>query len=305
MFQKKTEEIRLIFYKMIWYIIALTSAFFSASAAIFEKKILFKEKALAFSTTLAILNLLLAIPFFFFVDFSTLTTSGLIVLFIKSILGATAFLCVMIGIKNLELSNALPLLVLTPGLVALGAFIFLQESLTGLEIAGMFLLLSGTYVLQLKTRQKFLDPWKIFLKSKGHYYILGALILFTITSILDKAILKNFKVPVNAFMGFQHLFLAIIFLSFIIFSGKTKQIKSPFKNSLKYIFFLAIITIIYRYTQILAVKQAPVALVLSIKRISVFFAVVIGGRLFKEHNLLKRAIATAIMIIGAVLIIMF
>jgi drug/metabolite transporter (DMT)-like permease len=288
-----------------WSVLALIAAFFSATAAIIEKKVLFKEKALGFSTTLALLNLVIAIPFFFFIDFSILTSSGLIVLFIKSILGALAFLCVMLGIKNLELSNALPLLVLTPGLVAIGALIFLKEFLSQFEILGMILLLIGTYILQLKQNQKFLDPWKIFIKSKGHIYILGALFLFTITSILDKAVLKNFKVPVNAFIGFQHLFLAIIFLLLIIFSGKTKQLKSVFKDSLKYMVILAFITITYRYTQILAVKQAPVALVLSIKRISVFFAVIIGGRLFKEHNLLKRAIATAIMIIGAVLIILY
>ena len=115
--------------------------------------------------------------------------------------------------------------------------------------------------------------------------------------------MKNFKLPVNAFIGFQHLFLAIIFLCFIIYSGNTKQIKTTFKSSLKLLIVLAMVTIVYRYTQIVAVKSAPVALVLAIKRISVFFAVVIGGRLFKEHNLLQRAIATAIMVAGAILII--
>jgi len=290
---------------MTWYLLALTSAFFSASAAILEKKILFKEKALSFSTLFAILNLIIAIPFFFFITFSTLTTTGLLVLFIKSILGAIAFLCVMLGIKNLELSKALPLLVLTPGLVAIGALLTLNETLSNLEIFGMLLLLLGTYILQLKQNQKFLDPFKNLTKTKGNKYILLALILFTITSILDKAILKNFKVPINAFMGFQHLFLAIIFLTLLLTTGKTKQIKSPIKNSFKLILLLSLITIIYRYTQIQAVKIAPVALVLSIKRISVFFAVIIGGKLFQEHNLLKRTIATAIMITGAVLIIMY
>lgn len=288
-----------------WYFLALIAAVFSAMAAIIEKKVLFKEKALSFSVTLALLNLIIAIPFFFFIDFSILTPPGLIVLFIKSILGALAFLFVMLGIKNLEISKALPLLVLTPGLVAIGAFIFLQEALTQLEILGMVLLLVGTYILQLKRKERFLDPIKQSIKSKGNYYIISALILFTITSILDKAVLKNFKVPVNAFMGFQHLFLAIIFILFIIFSGKTTQIKPVFKRSLKYMIILALITITYRYTQILAIKEAPVALVLSIKRISVFFAVIIGGKLFKDHNLLQRVIATAIMVAGAVLIILF
>jgi len=286
-----------------WHILALTSAFFSAAAAIAEKKVLFKEKALHFSVLFAVFNFLLAIPFFFFINYSLLTSSGLLVVFIKSIFESLAFLCVMIGLKNLEISNALPLLVLTPGLVAIFAFLTLGEALTGIEILGIIFLLLGTYLLQLRLRQKFLDPWKAFFKSKGYYYIIAALILFTTTSILDKAVLKNFKVPLNAFMGFQHLFLAIIFLSFIIFSGKSKGMKSTIKHSWTIILLISIFTIIYRYTQYNAVKLAPVALVISIKRISVFFAIIIGGRMFRDHNLVQRAIATLIMLVGAVMVV--
>ncbi len=287
-----------------WYFLALISAFFSASASLVEKKVLFKEKALSFSAVLALFNLILAVPFFFFIDFGSLTFSGLTVLFFKSTLEALAFLCVMLGIKNLEISKALPLLVLTPGLVALFAFITLGESLTVLEISGMFLLLAGTYVLQIKSKYKLMSPWKIFIKTKGNHYIIFALILFTITSILDKSLLKNFNLPVNAFIGFQHLFLAFIFILIVVSSRKTKELGFTFKNSWTWIIILAIFTIIYRYSQIQAVKIGSVALVLSIKRISVFFAVLAGGTLFKEHNLLRRAIATVIMILGAVLIIL-
>ena len=288
---------------MEWYLIALIAAFFSASAAILEKKILFKEKALSLSLILSLFNLAVALPFFFFVDYSSITSPGLLVLFFKSILGAIAFLFVMKGIKNLEISKALPLLVLTPGLVALFAFITLGESLKLIEIGGMVLLLGGTYLLQLKEKQGLSSPWKSFIKTKGNHYILGALVLFTITSILDKAILKNYKVPLNAFMGFQHLFLAIVFLILAIIYSRNLNIKKTFKFSWWPIFTLAIITIIYRYSHLYAISVAPVALVLSIKRISVFFAVLIGGRLFRDTNLTRRIIATAIMVIGAILII--
>lgn len=272
-------------------------------AAITQKKVLFKETALGFSTIVAIFNLIIAIPFFFFIDFSNIASSGLIVLFIKSILGAASFLCVMIGIKNLEISRALPLLVLTPGLVAFFAFLFLGESLSNTEIIGMFFLIAGTYSLSLKKRQELESPVEESIKPKGHYYIIAALLLFTTTAILDKAILTNFKVPINAFMGFQHLFLAIIFFAIIIFLGKTKSVKSSFKNSWKFILLIAFITITYRYTHLLAIKIAPVALALSLKRVSVFIAVVIGGTLFKEHNLVRKIIATIIMTLGAILII--
>ncbi|MFH1612736.1 MAG: EamA family transporter [bacterium] len=288
-----------------WYLLSLISALFSATAAITQKKVLFKESAIGFTTLLAFFNLIIAIPFFFFVNYSTLTSLGLIILLIKSILGATSFLFVMLAIKNLELSRALPLLVLTPGLVAIFAFIFLNESLTSLEIFGIVLLAIGTYILSLKQKQKISSSFKEIINSKGIYYTIIALLIFTATSVLDKALLSNFKVPVNAFMGFQHLFFAIVFISIILFSKKTNELKSTIKNSYKWIILIAFITMTYRYTHLLAVKQAPVALALSIKRISVFFAVLIGGKLFKEHNLVRKIIATAIMIAGTLMVISY
>ncbi len=65
---------------------------------------------------------------------------------------------------------------------------------------------------------------------------------------------------------------------------------------------ISVITIGYRYTQIEAVKIAPVALVLSIKRTSVFFASIFGGKIFSESYLLKKGIAIIIMLIGAYLL---
>lgn len=286
-----------------WYFLALISALFSATAAITQKKVLLKEKAISFTTILAFFNLIIAIPFFFFINFSQITTQGLFILFIKSVLEAASFIFVMIAIKNLELSRALPLLVLTPGLVAIFAFIFLGESLSLIEISGVVLLIAGTYILSLKRKQKINDPFKEVIKTKGIIYTILALILFTTTSLLDKIVLSNFKIPVNAFMGFQHLFLAIIFISLLLFTKEAPEIKMVFKRSWAWILLVAFITIAYRYTYIHAVKLAPVTLTLSLKRISVFLAVIIGGKLFKEHNLLKKVIATAIIISGAVLII--
>ena len=75
------------------------------------------------------------------------------------------------------------------------------------------------------------------------------------------------------------------------------------KNSWKPILLVSAFTIVYRLTQIFAVKSGSVALVLALKRTSVFFAVVIGGQIFKEHYLLRKSIATIIMLIGAAMVI--
>ena len=104
-------------------------------------------------------------------------------------------------------------------------------------------------------------------------------------------------------IGFQHLFFALVFFVFVLFVSDWKELKRTFKISWKFIGVLALVTIVYRYAHLSAVKIAPVALVLAIKRISVLFAVLIGGVMFKDGNLFRRIIATAMMVAGAVLII--
>lgn len=290
---------------MIWFLIALISALLSAASAITQKKVLFKIDALEFSLLLSIINLLLSIPFFFIIDYSTISNLSLLILFGKSIIGVLAFLCVMLSLKNLQISNALPLLALTPGFVAIFALFSIGESLKFIEIIGLVLLTTGTYILESKDLKGILSPFKIFITSKYHHYILFALLLFTASSILDKVLLKSYKLTPNAFTAFQHLFFAIIFYLIFVFNSKTtiKKIISENYKELGWITLVSILTIGYRYSQLLAISLAPIALVLAVKRTSVFWATLIGGKIFKDTSLLRKSFAVFIIILGAVLIL--
>lgn len=291
---------------MSWFVLAFFSALFSAAAALSQKQVLRKMEAFDFSLVVSFIVLVISIPMLLTMDFDKITTPSILALFVKSILGAGAFICVMLAIKNLEISGALPLLALTPGFVAVFAFLFIAESLSTNEMFGIGLLMLGTYILEVKSNQKLLDPYIILAKSKFHRYVIGALLLFTISSILDKVILKEFKLPPDSFLFFQHLFLALIFISVSFFRDKTMEVRIKTMKENKelfiWVFVIAVLTFGYRWTQIEAVKIAPVALVLSVKRISVFFSTLIGGKIFKESGLLKKAIATAVIIAGTLLI---
>jgi len=290
---------------MDWYTLAFLSAIFSAAAAISQKKILFNIDALEFSFILSLFNALLALLFLINTNLDSISFLSLLILYGKTILGALAFYCVMLALKNMEISGALPLMVLTPGIVAIFAFFILGESLSSLEIIGITLLLFGTYILEVRKSKNIFQPFKIFVKSKYHHYIIYALLLFTLSSIIDKVLLRDYKLPPYEFIGFQHLFLATNFLLLVLISKNNPvKILSKVNNKLfGWIFLISIFTIGYRYTQIEAVKLAPVALVLTIKRTSVFFAVLFGGKLFSEQSLLKKTIATIIMLVGAYLIV--
>lgn len=291
---------------MSWFVLAFFSALFSAAAALSQKQVLRKMEAFDFSLVVSFIVLVISIPMLLTMDFDKITIPSILALFVKSIIGAGAFICVMLAIKNLEVSGALPLLALTPGFVAVFAFLFIAESLSTNEMFGIGLLMLGTYILEVKSNQKLLDPYIILAKSKFHRYVIGALLLFTISSILDKVILKEFKLPPDSFLFFQHLFLALIFFGVSFFRDKKMEVRIKTMKENKelfiWVFVIAVLTFGYRWTQIEAVKIAPVALVLSVKRISVFFSTLIGGKIFKESGLLKKAIATAVIIAGTLLI---
>lgn len=286
-----------------WYYFALISAIFSAVAAIYEKKSMKENKTATFCSIFAIFALLLSVPFLFTIDFSKLTSMTIFLMLIKAIISGMAFFLIMYSFRHLELSSALPLLVLTPGVVAIFAFLFLGESLTWMQISGMILLIIGTYLI-LINRKTILASFKSIEHSRGHFAIGLALLLFTASALLDKIILAKYKVPETTYVFFYFFFIAILFISILLFTNQRKTFFISLKKSHKFILAVSVATIIFRYAQFLAIKNSDsVALVISLKRLAVFFATVIGGKLFHETHLIRKAIATAIMVVGAGMIV--
>jgi len=165
--------------------------------------------------------------------------------------------------------------------------------------------MTGTYVLEVSDRENIFNSFSVIIKSKQYYYIIIALVLFTASAVLDRLLLTDYKFQPQIFMAFQQLFFAINFLILFLSRKKESSVKMILsnKNILLWILLISLLTVGYRYTQIEATKIAPVAMVLSVKRISVFFSSVAGGKIFKEKNLIIRASAAAVMVAGTLLLL--
>lgn len=288
---------------MSWFLLAFASAVFSAAASITEKKALFGMHAVDFSIVISLSNAALALPLFLLADYSSVTTDALLLLAGKNLLGALAFLCVMTAIRNLELSRALPLMVLTPGVVAIAAFLFLGETITPLEIAGIVLLMVGTYVLEMQAGDA-IAPFRAFFASRTHLPIIAALLLFTATSVLDRLLLVDIRLQPLPMMAFQQSFYAGWFLLFALAVRRTpRALATATRGSWHWIAIVALLTFVYRFAQIEATALAPVALVLAVKRLSVFIGAMAGGTLFAERHLVRKAVAIVILLVGAGLVV--
>ncbi|MCK9280538.1 MAG: DMT family transporter [Melioribacteraceae bacterium] len=289
---------------MNWFVLSFISAIFSAAGAITEKKSLLNFDPLRFSFWSSFVTLIFTIPFFFYAVYPPNADTSLNFLFFKTILSAGAFYCVMISIKNLEISEALPLLALSPGFIAVFGVLLIGDDLSIQQWSGILLMLVGTYVLELKKgNNHFFDPIKNLFTGGKYNYIIIALFLFTATSLIDRVLLKDFKLPPYTFMAYQQLFYVVIFGAALMVWGKRSAASNKFSREMVILLLLVgIFTLIYRYTQIEAVKLAPVALVISVKRLSILFAIIAGGRIFKEDNISRRITAAILIIAGTALL---
>ena len=93
---------------MSWLIYALICAIFTSAAALVQKKTLIKQHAMEFSASLALINFILSIPLFFFIDFSNVTLQALGLIFVVSFFGCQQLLFLIFQLCLLDHSQFFP-----------------------------------------------------------------------------------------------------------------------------------------------------------------------------------------------------
>ena len=293
---------------MEWYLYAILGSLFTGFAALTHKKgRVSKTKSLDFSATLAIINLIISVPFLFILDYSQLTDKAFFILFFGSFFATGGFFYFTKAIKHMELSKATPFLAFGPVVIAFFAFIFLGERLSLIQIIGIILIIFGA--LFLESDKKF-SLKELYKDLKYLKYVFISLIIYGVSALVDRILLSKsgaFAMDTITYLTLMHVFIALNFfmLTFILSEG-FHSIKKAFSVSGVWIILLAIFTFTYRFFQSKAMEIAPAAAFVSvIKRSSIVITVFLGGKLFHEGKLYKKMIATIIMVLGNFLIILF
>ncbi len=288
---------------MEWYIFAGLCAIFGGISSIVEKKTLRKQHAMEFSTVLAIFNSIVVLPLILKANFHNIPLTTYMLIFGVSILGSIAFLLVAKSLRHMEISQASPLLNFGPVFVAILAFFMLGEQITSVQISGILLIIIGSYILEIDHGfQSILDPIRKMFTSKHTIYIFIALILYAFSSLGDKLILNTIS-PITYIILVQ-FFLAVNFIVMItLFHDGITGIKRGIQNAGHWILVVAILTTSYRLFQAQAISMVFVSLVIPIKRTSTLISTVVGGELFHEDGILKKAISCIITLLGAYFVI--
>jgi len=285
-----------------WIVLATVSALLSAAAAVTQKRTLFKVHALEFSFLVSLAVLLLSS----FVPFTTnvlaLTPRAMGVLALKSVIGGTAFLLVMTALERNPISGALPLMGLTPAVTGVLATVLLGDALHGAEWIGLVLMTAGVYALEAKPRGGFFAPVAEVFASGRHRAMLGAVLLFAISSVGDKLLVTGMKVPPNVVLFHQHVVYCALFgLLLVVRRVPLAVVAEGARRQWPLLLAIAVMTIGYRFFQLQATRVGPVALVLAVKRTSIVYATFFGGRLFGEDRLATRVLGGLLIVLAGFL----
>jgi drug/metabolite transporter (DMT)-like permease len=209
-----------------------------------------------------------------------------------------------------EFNHLMPFMALVSISVIVPPIFMLGEIPTAASLFGIILIVIGAITMNYKKKiQKNSDNQQQKNNRKGALYFLVTAACFTFTTTLAKITIIESSVLFSSLV--VHLLIGAGFLAMLIVYKEFGKIKNVFlKPKLRPLLFgmiiVGIIVFVENGAVNTALKMSPVAGVMAIKRIMPLFAFLIGFFYFKERDdLMKKIIATALMVAGAVFVTIF
>lgn len=212
-----------------------------------------------------------------------------------------AFICYMKALKVSPLSLSIPFLAFTPVFIIITGHIILGESISAWGFCGIALIVAGSFCLNLsRTKEGILGPIKAIFKEPGSQRMLFVSFIYSFTAPLGKlAIIHSNAYFFGAFYDIA-LTVAMLLL-WPLASGKNASPHLLFRKPWIGV-LIGIVGAISTFSHVLALSQVQAAYMISLKRMSLIFAVIYGASWFHEEKIMERMAGTILMVIGAVMI---
>ena len=275
---------------MIEIIFAILAAISDGTKDFFNRVVMIKEDPYVYGFIQNVIATLLFIPLFLSVKFPT---NNIVYLFI--LLSALAWVGIAIignySYKYTEVSLRAPISQIRIIILLILSMLFLSEKLTLNKGIGTLLIFIGLFVLRFK-------GGKFDIKNKGIQLTVLTACLVALAAIFNKIAL-HYTVP--EFQGFLIYLIPTVILFFFL-KGRKKKFKSLFKNQWKVVLFGSFLGAAFTYLSLKAYALADVSTIFPIIKTSALITVLLGIIFLKEKQILRKIIATTIVLIGIIFI---
>lgn len=214
-----------------------------------------------------------------------------------------AMLLYMQAIRDHALSLTLPYMAFTPVLVIITGWVVLGESISGVGLFGILLVVMGSWLLNFEhrgplTTAAMLAPFRAILVNRGSRLMLLAAAIYALTSVGGKAAMQ--WMPAEQFGAFYFAVLATVVLVFTLVS-KPSALRIGRFGALPLLVvagFMALMVI----THFMALDRVEAAYMIAVKRTSLLFGMLYGALLFGERHLGRHLLAGGLMVAGVAVI---
>jgi len=286
---------------MPWFPLALSAAFFTAASDALTKRYLRPLGTFKMAVGRVLAPVLFLLPFLLFQQWPSLDPTFWKTLAVLLPMETLALVLYMEALRVSPLSLTVPFLAFTPAFMILTGAIILGERLDLKGIAGIFLIVAGSYSLHLKDlRSGFWAPFAAVFREKGSVLMLAVAFLYSVTSVLGKlAIMHSDPFFFAGFYFIVHGIFAATVLA-VLFDVYPLQVV---RQSPKGVFWVGIAQTVTVISHMVAISLAPAAYMIAVKRLSVLFGVLMGCLFFREEDLAGRLFGAGLMVAGVFLIV--
>jgi len=288
---------------MYWLSLALTSALALSLADALSKKALSSSPPLD-DIVVAWVREGYALPFlafgFFFFPLPALDSTFWMTVAALLPMEITALILYVRAIRVSPLSLTVPFMALSPVFIIFFAFVFLGETPSAAGVAGIILIAVGAYALNAGAlRAGVLGPVRAIFKEPGSVLMIIVALIYSLTSTLGKVAVEHSS-PV--FFGFFYSFLlTFVMTAYVAYKGKLRLV---FSRPAVFI-PIGLCTAVMVTTHFIAINLTQAAYMISVKRTSLVWSVILGRLLFKEEDIRQRLAGSVIMMAGVLMIVLF
>jgi uncharacterized membrane protein len=285
----------------MWIIYSVLCAFSDSLASLFNKQLVAKKQD-AFSISVFIHGFgaitMLVIGIITSEKLLGLPLNALLLLIATAASAAAAGVILLLALKKGDLSLIAPIQTITPLLILIIAIFFLDETPKPIGLLGIMLVVIGGILLDKSPKESFRSIMIRIVTYKPALLGVAAAALYALASVFDKGGLK--LVSVGVWIFYVYFFVFLFVLPFVLIKKRKEFIKLKQQKAL--VLSSSVFSVAAIYLQLLALKTALVTYVLSIKRLSSVFAVVLAYIVLNEKKALFRLKGAVLMVVGAILI---
>lgn len=287
---------------MNWFSIALGCAFLTACCDALSKKIMEEnDEWIAGTFILSVAAVILA-PIFASLELEPFSIDLAVVIAIVFPLEVLGYYFFLSSIRMAPLSLTVPLLAFTPVFTLLTAAIMLGEQINLSGCLGISLVTAGAYLLNSNLLSlNALAPIKAIILNPGSRRMLLVAVIWSFTTTLGKkGVLMYGAIP----FGFVVLVGVLgMFAGVSLFRSRFGCARLHLRQATVGLLLLAGIFMAgAQITHFVSLGMAPAAYMISVKRLSMVFGVMLGWLMFHEEHIRHRLFGASVMVLGCFLL---